>query len=932
MNEEVWRRIEELYHAALELPAHERAAFLSHACSGDAQLLGEVESLLAHEGKADGLLEGPALTQVLVGQVISHYRVTGKLGEGGMGEVWKAHDTELDRSVALKTLPVEMAADASRRSRFVQEARSASALNHPNIITIHDIVHEDGARYLVMEFVDGKSLDQLIPKKGMRLNDALKYAIQISSALAAAHKIGIVHRDLKPANVMVTPAGVVKVLDFGLAKMVEPAALPNNDPTHSVRALTEQGIIVGTLNYMSPEQAEGRTVDTCSDIFSFGSVLYEMISGERAFQRESRISTLSAVITEEPKPLTNAPPELVKLVARCLRKDPEQRMQHMADIMLMLEEIKAEGESARSATGGKLGRKWLRPAAVGLLLVFAAGGVYLYRQSPATEALPLRAVPITSYPGSETEPSLSPDGNTVAFSWNGENRDNADIYVKLVSGGPALRLTTNRARDRLPRWSPDGRQIAFLRSDTADKAGESIMLISPLGGPERKLAQSLSSVPWNMGLAWTPDAKSLAFADQMSPTDGRYSIFLISLETGERRQLTAPTPEASADLSFSFSPDGGRLAFARYGSSTADLYLLNVAGNEIPRRISTAIDKVGTIAWTPSGDEIIYSSGGVLWRCKAKTPTEPPVSVSGADGPATDPVASLTGRLVYTRTTFDSNVWKLDLSQRGAKPAQVVASTYVDEFPHLSPDFSSLVFASNRSGYLEIWVSDSKGANPVQLTFLRGSTHSPKWSPDGKQIAFSAIVEGKRNIYVMDASGGSLRRLTKGQYASGRPSWSRDSKFIYFYSNAAGRQEIWKMPASGGADVQITSGGAHSGEESLDGTTFFYSKFDDAGIYRRDRSGGQDELMVKRTVPGWWSVCDQGIYFAEIPGGGEFQDPPTLIKFWNYATRKISEVTLIEKPINLPSVGLSASRDGKILVWAQIDHMDSDLMLVENFR
>lgn len=311
MNADEWRKVEELYHAALDRPPEARAQFLSQVCADDTVVLREVESLLGHEGQADGLLESPAWVpssmsgaSLEIGQTISHYRVTAKVGEGGMGVVWQAFDSELKRSVAIKSLPAAEAANGAQRLRFLHEARSASALNHPNILTIHDILHEDGATYLVTEFIEGKSLAELILKSGMPLKDALPYAIQIADALTAAHKIGIVHRDLKPANIMVTPAGRVKLVDFGLAKQLAPMTLSGQESTPGTKPLTATGVMVGTLSYMSPEQAECKEVDARSDIFSFGAVLYEMVTGRRAFGGDSAISILTAVLKEEPRPIS----------------------------------------------------------------------------------------------------------------------------------------------------------------------------------------------------------------------------------------------------------------------------------------------------------------------------------------------------------------------------------------------------------------------------------------------------------------------------------------------------------------------------------------------------------------------------------------------------------------------------------------------------
>ena len=291
----------------------------------------------------------------MIGRAISHYQILEKLGEGGMGVVYKARDTHLDRFVAIKVLPPDKVADPERRRRFVQEAKAASALNHPNIITIHDIAHQDGLDFIVMEYVAGKTLDQLIGRRGLSLNETLKCAIQIADGLAKAHGAGIIHRDLKPGNVMVTQDGLVKMLDFGLAKLTEAAVLSEQEPTRTLGPQTEEGAIVGTVAYMSPEQAQGKPVDARCDIFSFGSMLYEMVTGRQAFHGDTKISTLAAVINKEPEPLSaEVPHDLEKLLTRCLRKQPERRFQHIADVKVALEELKEESDSGRLASGAGL--------------------------------------------------------------------------------------------------------------------------------------------------------------------------------------------------------------------------------------------------------------------------------------------------------------------------------------------------------------------------------------------------------------------------------------------------------------------------------------------------------------------------------------------------------------------------------------------------
>ena len=312
----------------------------------------------------------------MTGQTLSHFEILEKIGEGGMGIVYKARDTQLGRIVALKLLPAERLADPDRRRRFVQEARAASALNHPNIVTIYEIAQDKGVDFMAMEFVPGQTLDRAIPRKGFGVGEALRCAAQIADALAQAHAAGIVHRDLKPANIMLTPEGRVKVLDFGLAKLTEPA-FGKSGPSESKATLTdrddaprtEEGSVMGTVAYMSPEQAEGRPIDQRSDVFSFGSVLYEMLTGQRAFQGETKMATLGAVMRGEPKPLAEAashpvPRELEKLLGRCLRKSVDRRAQHMGDLKLELEELRDESESGTSAppstAGGAAGPSPLR--------------------------------------------------------------------------------------------------------------------------------------------------------------------------------------------------------------------------------------------------------------------------------------------------------------------------------------------------------------------------------------------------------------------------------------------------------------------------------------------------------------------------------------------------------------------------------------------
>jgi serine/threonine protein kinase len=367
----------------------------------------------------------------MIGQTLDHYRIESKLGEGGMGVVYEARDTFLNRRVAIKVLRSDKVTDPSRKQRFVREATAASALNHPNVVTIYDIRCDCGIDFIVMERIEGETLDHLIAPQGIQPAQALKYAVQMADGLAKAHAVGILHRDLKPSNVMVTAEGDIKILDFGLAKLLDPEETSPEATTLTARQFTEEGHVVGTIAYMSPEQAEGRKLDGRSDIFSFGSVLYEMTTGRRPFVGDSRLSILTGILRDDPTPPAQlaplVPPQIETIILRCLQKDPERRFQTMADLKLALEGAQAKPLSAGKARHAPPWRHWVW---AGLLPVPVIAGFLAWRLSrPQETTEPLRAVPLTTLPGILRYPSFSPDGDRVAFSWHGPKQDNPDIYL-----------------------------------------------------------------------------------------------------------------------------------------------------------------------------------------------------------------------------------------------------------------------------------------------------------------------------------------------------------------------------------------------------------------------------------------------------------------------------------------------------------------------
>jgi serine/threonine protein kinase len=397
----------------------------------------------------------------MIGKTIAHYHVVGRLGEGGMGVVYKARDLHLDRFLALKLLPPERVADPERKRRFVQEAKAASALNHPNIVHIYELGELEGAQFIAMEYVEGKTLDQLIGRRGLRLNDALKSAVQIADALSAAHSAGIIHRDLKPSNVMVTESGLVKVLDFGLAKLTEPTETNALVETETILAdeekkpQTREGVIVGTTAYMSPEQAEGKSVDARSDIFAFGSLLYEMVTGRRAFQGDSRISTIAAILKEEPKPpsevVDGLPREVERVIARCLRKDPARRFQDMDDLRIALQELaeeSASGELAATTARQPRARRWgwISVVSAAVVTSIVMTGVLLRLQHEKRGA-PQLAYKQVTFVGNVTCPAVSSDGQFLAYiTGKGGSPEGQKAIVHDLASGRTLEVFKGRVR------------------------------------------------------------------------------------------------------------------------------------------------------------------------------------------------------------------------------------------------------------------------------------------------------------------------------------------------------------------------------------------------------------------------------------------------------------------------------------------------------
>jgi len=614
-----------------------------------------------------------------------------------------------------------------------------------------------------------------------------------------------------------------------------------------------------------------------------------------------------------------------------------------------------EGTLQAADSGGPKSRIKLGVIAVALIALIVAGiGWYVarLRSGSTPDAPPARPLPLTSYPGAELGPSFSPDGSQVAFSWNGPQQDNFDIYVKLVGEGDAVRLTKDPAPDGSPAWSPDGRQIAFVRQG-------SVFLVSPLGGSERRVAEMQAR-----DIAWTPDSKSLVISSEV---EGYIRIVLLSLETRQTRYLTSPPKQGYSfgDLYSAVSPDGLNLAFARFPEGgTAELWLTPMMGGT-PRRLTETGPVMLGLAWSSDGQELIYSQGhpvsATLQRRRITAPSSMESQrIGGVEEGSLEPAISrkIEGsreRIAYERIVFDANILAIDTTDPHNTPRQLVTSTRRDGDPQFSPDGQRLAFASDRNGSRQIWIANADGSSQTQLTSFTspgfGFANAPRWSPDGQQIAFMVMIDVDRDIYIVPAEGGAPRRFTTEPSLEGRPSWSQDGRWIYFYSTRTGEQEIWKKPAAGGDAVQVTSGGGHESFESPDGKLLYY-QFRDAGlraISTSETSPKKGAVFLPAVQQSFWAVGDKGIYFVEFEDNSKnprrgtdpylFAEWGSLlskvswpIQLYDFATHQIKRVGTVERPVNRSHPAFSVSRDGRYIAWSQIDHAESDLMMIENFR
>jgi len=875
----------------------------------------------------------------MIGTTLGHYRILRLLGAGGMGEVYAAEDLTLGRTVAIKVLPAAVAAIAADLDRFEREAKAVAALNHPGIVTLYSFEKAGDSRFITMELVEGTPLSERIPPGGMPFDALLRLGAELADAISAAHDRGIVHRDLKPANVLITSAGHVKVLDFGLAKLREPAGLASDQQTQQ---LTGEGKIVGTVSYMSPEQAEGRQVDHRTDIFSMGVLLYEMATGQKPFQGDTSLAVLSAVLKEQPKPAAELNPMLpapfARILKTCLRKDPDRRFQNAKDVRNELATLKEEldsGELNRPAalTAARRPDRRLPFVAVALLGagLLATAAALWPRSSETAPPGSMQHLQLTSADGEEVEPALSHDGKWLLYVSGASG--NTDIFLQSVGGQTPINLTTGSpAADLQPAFSPDGEHIAFR----SERDGGGLYVMGRTGEAPRRVTSE------GFDPNWSPDGKHLVYSTVTAPiATSRAGLGQLRRVQVDNGQITKVTEDDAVNPAW--SPNGRFIAYWGLGrtlgstqtNSIRDIWVISEAGGAAWR--ATQDDAVDwSPMWNADGSYLYYVSnrGGSmnLWRIAMNLETGKPV---GSPEPATTP-ANYVGRarmsssgqfLSYEARSGTSNIHRASFdAARGvlgtAEP--VTSGSRAFRFVDASPDGKFLVLGTGFLQQEDLFISAADGSGVRQLTTDAFNDRWPQWAPDSSLVAFYSNRSGKYEIWTVNP-GGQLTQVTDAkEYSVLYPRWSPDGTRMAF-SDITNRtvtgifdpRKPWKdqtpdiLPKPPGGD-------------QLTGVTIQWSP---------------DSSQLAGTVNGALTVYDistrtykpvgdvRGPAYAWLKDGRILVGPPNNPRLVDPKTGVISNVTLPKFGEQLPAEFRLSSDEHS--AYFNVVHNQSDVWLVD---
>jgi eukaryotic-like serine/threonine-protein kinase len=742
--------------------------------------------------------------RISIGDRLGRFEILGALGSGGMGDVYRARDGQLHRDVAIKVLPPEWSDDPARQRRLELEARAAASLSHPNVLAVHDFGVHDGCAFIVTELLQGETLRQRI---GDRLppQKAVDYAVHIASGLAAGHDRGKIHRDIKPENVFVTRDGLVKILDFGLAALMAPESPKAGTATVTLDGV-QLGPVAGTAIYMSPEQARGLRLDHRSDLFSLGSVLYEMLAGVPPFRRDTVADTLSAILNEDPKALSTiagVAPALERIVQHCLEKRPEDRFQNARDLIFALQSL-----SQLSWTTPVSPRRGITPRSrlvmAGLIAASVAAAVGYLAGTRASVSAPVVATQgvrrLTELPGLEEFPSISPDGRAVTFTAGVNGR--RQIFVRLLAAGAPLSITKDPADHQYPRWSPDGNSIVYFSSAEGEEHG-AIWAIPALGGAPRRLIASTSGA----------DVSKSGRLTCFQVVNGTIQLVTAAIDGSDVRVVIA---SSSGYHRFPrWSPDGQWIAFQRGDGVRDDVFVVAANGGE-PRRLTNDRNVINGLTWLPSSEGIVYASsrGNTvpylpslrLWEVRLDG--APSRSITTADASYEQPDIHASGIASAARLQMRFDIWSFPFGGEALdsvrRARQITRQTGRVLTPTSAPNGNEIAFLADHGGHANLWAMAVHTGELRQITFESDPAAAvgvPVWSPDGQAIAFVSS-KGRTGfefgVWVVNPDGSNLRNVARQGLGV---AWSPDGTWLYYSDTSAGF--LKKVPASGGESIVV---------------------------------------------------------------------------------------------------------------------------------